>query len=121
MRRQALSYDVFLTALTFAAATSATACSKSEAPKASAEPAAEARSAASPAASAPPPPPTPAVAATATSGEARKDKGETNAPVIDAGKEVAPSPKPVKNAAPGQGGSATCGATTCSADMKKGN
>jgi hypothetical protein len=102
MRKPSLTFDAILAAI--AVLSTGTACSKAD--RASAEPPAAAPAATAPAATAsatpaaePPPPPV----ATAAS------------PAIDAGTERAPAP----NAKP-KGGSAACGATGCSADMRKG-
>jgi hypothetical protein len=107
MRKSPITVDAILAAL--AVLSTSAACSKAD--RASAEPPAAApatttptvtatASAASPAVQATPPPP----AATAASPA-----------VVDAGTERGPAP----NAKP-KGASAACGATGCSADMRKG-
>lgn len=114
MRKTPMTFDAIFAAL--AVLSTSAACSKAD--RAAAEPpAAPAANAPATAASAAPttnatapPPPAEAKPAPPSAAAAADEKS-----VVDAGKERAPTP-----AAMPKGGSAACGATGCSADMRKG-
>lgn len=112
-----ITFDAILTALAVLSTT--TACSKAE--RAGAEPASATPAAtmtAAPTASAAPPQAQPAVPPPAAAPTMAPPAEEKNAVMVDAGAERkplnAPAPKPTK------GASAACGATGCSAEMRKG-
>ncbi|HUQ42194.1 MAG TPA: hypothetical protein VM052_06815, partial [Candidatus Limnocylindrales bacterium] len=101
MRKPPITFDAILAALAVLSTTAA--CSKAE--RAASEPA-----------SATPPAVTATASATAPVAQpaAPPPAAPTAAAPLDAGVERSPSPKPTK------GGSAACGATGCSAEMRKG-
>lgn len=106
MRKPPIHFDAILAALAVLSTTAA--CSKAE--RAAAEPASATPAAtvtANPTASAAPPP----VAA-----QPPADEKEKNAAIVDAGAER----KPISGPKPTKGASAACGATGCSAEMRKG-
>jgi hypothetical protein len=100
MRKPSITFDAIFAALAVLSTTAA--CSKAE--RAASEPASA--TPATPTAAQPASPPPPAPVAT--------EEG----PKIDAGVERAPAPAPKPK--PGKGASAACGATGCSAEMRKG-
>lgn len=143
MRRAPLSLtvDTFLAALSVVAASGAVAgCGKREAAPMSPEPAAQSAAATATAATPPPPvaaPPPPDPAATTTSSAT---SNEAKRPSVDAGRELDDKPKPGQAPLPAatatatagspkprtptkgnKAAGATCGASSCSPDQKKGN
>jgi len=133
--RTSITYEALLAALTLGAMTPLSACKggaiKSEAPPAAQSPEAPPSAGVAPVtqATAPqtqPPSPTPGVASP-DSDARRKSTESSTTSTIDAGREVtsptknAVAPKPSKDEPKKPGGSAACGGSSCSPDMKKGN
>lgn len=135
MRTPKLTYEALLAALTLGAASSVIACSKGAAVRSEPSPAATASAAPTAAAASTPPlgqqaqpdpapPPTP-------SPESESNKPTESSSAVDAGREKNAAPvagpkgvrpstvSPPPRAKPG--GSAACGGSSCSPDMKKGN
>lgn len=134
--RPSITYEALLAALTLGAMTALPACKggaiKSEAPPAAQAPEVPpASSTTAPviqatAPQAQPAPPSPGVAS--PDSDARRKSTESSvSSTVDAGRELnAPTknsvaPKPSKDEPKKPGGSAACGGSSCSPDMKKGN
>lgn len=112
MRKPPMTFDAIFAALAVLSTTAA--CSKAD--RASAEPASAPTVTATSSAAAPgaqPPPPPPAAPTPAPVAADEQQRGP--APKVDAGTERSPAPKPTT-----KGASAACGATGCSAEMRKG-